>query len=430
MVTDSPLWYGLGVSVRGPSHDRAGLPNQDAIAWFPNYPKPATGAPLILAVSDGHGSAKSFRSQIGAQSAVETAIRVLHELFITAQLDDVTLSAIYDTARTRLPQRIVKEWTDAVTEHWHAHAIDDDPGWQRLMQQERSAQQLLQATPTIAYGATLLAVLVTDLFVLYLQLGDGDILCVNAAGQTFRPIADDPRLIANETTSLCTRNAWQEIQVRLVPFSDPIEQIPTLILVSSDGYSNSYPSEAEFSKIGGDYLDLIRRDGFEQIAERLPQFLAETTEGGSGDDITLGLIRRLETGDRDTMIQQQTTQGSRIVELEKKIDQLGMRYKSLSKQLRLLRSLSAVASAIALLLIPITAVLWFNLSQAAAALDVHARTIETQKTTIADLQQKFKELSATAPDSSAPTPAIEKSTRLKQGHSSQESGVVKQGPGQ
>ncbi|MFM7713741.1 MAG: protein phosphatase 2C domain-containing protein, partial [Microcystis sp.] len=57
-------WRCIGESVKGASHVRSGLPNQDAIRWFPES---GIGLPLILAVSDGHGSAKSFRSDRGSR---------------------------------------------------------------------------------------------------------------------------------------------------------------------------------------------------------------------------------------------------------------------------------------------------------------------------------------------------------------------------
>jgi serine/threonine protein phosphatase PrpC len=67
-------WRIIGESIQGASHKRSGQPNQDAIAL-----SPASGdsLPLILAVSDGHGGAKYFRSDKGASFAVGAAIDTL-----------------------------------------------------------------------------------------------------------------------------------------------------------------------------------------------------------------------------------------------------------------------------------------------------------------------------------------------------------------
>lgn len=362
MTDASIIWRYLGTSVRGASHNRNQVPNQDAIAWYPHHPEMGEGSPLILAISDGHGSLKNFRSHIGSQEAVYTVIQVMNDLFLKEPgLEPLNLSTIHDLARTHLPQRVVQEWTNRVSQHWQDHPTESDPHWHRLLDREgETAQQLIQQAPQIAYGATLLAILITDTFILYIQLGDGDILCVDPAGKTTRPMKRDPRLLGNETTSLCTTEAWKDFQVRLEPYSaDSMDQIPALILLCTDGYANSYPSEVEFSKIGHDYLNLIRQDGLITVARQLPIYLDETSQGGSGDDITLGIIRRIEPMDRDDMIRQQENQNSRIEDTEKKIKYLNSRQSSLVKQVRVLWGIAGIAIAVTLLLIPTN--LWLRM---------------------------------------------------------------------
>ena len=61
-------WRAIGESVRGAAHLRSGLVNQDAFHWLPAS---GVGPPLILVISDGHGSAKYFRSHIGSAQAAE-----------------------------------------------------------------------------------------------------------------------------------------------------------------------------------------------------------------------------------------------------------------------------------------------------------------------------------------------------------------------
>ncbi len=391
MTNSSINWRCLGKSIRGASHHRNQIPNQDAIAWYPHNPQMGEGTPLILAISDGHGSLKNFRSQIGAQEAVCTVIQVMSDLFLKSlELEPLNLSTIHDLARTHLPQRVVQEWTDRVLQHWQSHPTESDPNWQHLLDREgETARQLIQQAPQIAYGATLLAILITETFILYIQLGDGDILCVDTAGKTTRPMQRDPRLLGNETTSLCTTEAWKDFQVRLEPYSaDSIDQIPALILLCTDGYANSYPSEAEFSKIGRDYLHLIRQDGLMTVARQLPVYLDETSQGGSGDDITLGIIRRIELKDRDDMIQQQESQSSRLEDTEKKIKFLNARQNSLAKQVRILWSVAGIAIVASLLLIPINWQLWNKMMQVEQKLE---KQQEVSKNLERELTQSKKE---------------------------------------
>ena len=69
---------------------------------------------------------------------------------------------------------------------------------------------------------------------------------------------------------------------------------PALILVSTDGYANSFRNEAGFFKVGSDLLDMIREDGLDSISDNLETWLIEASQAGSGDDVTLGLICRMD----------------------------------------------------------------------------------------------------------------------------------------
>lgn len=283
-------WHCVGQTSRGASHQRHQTPNQDAIRWFPGYPKLGRGTPLILAVADGHGSPKSFRSDLGAQFAVRLAEKILKEALAALQLQasasqTADLDALLEPLH--LPQRLVRTWSEVVGQHWQQHPVTPAE-WAELAKQQVS-RQAIETDPAVVYGATLLVVAVTDWFVLYMQLGDGDILAVDRQGEVSRPLRRDERLIANETTSLCTSEGWRELQIKLVPLA---QQSPELILVTTDGYANSYPAEAEFIKIGPDYLNLIQQHQLAHVVEHLPEFLAETSREGSGDDITIGLIYR------------------------------------------------------------------------------------------------------------------------------------------
>jgi serine/threonine protein phosphatase PrpC len=290
----SAQWFCTGRSVRGAAHDRSGLPNQDAIDW---YPQSESGLPLILAVADGHGSAKSFRSDRGSQFAVKTAIEVIRNFLVATDL-----KKIGDLAKSRL----IEQLTDRVvelTQRWQEHVDLDLAAFPftelekaKLLQKEgEKGLQSIQDNPLLVYGATLLIVAITESSIIYLQLGDGDILRVDADGKTTKPVARDPNLIGNETTSLCMDNAWTEFKIE-VEFLDRdiASQTPVLILLSTDGYSNSYSSDEEFFKIGNNYLQEIRVGGIKSIDRQLQNFLGQISSGGSGDDITLGIASRFE----------------------------------------------------------------------------------------------------------------------------------------
>jgi flagellum-specific peptidoglycan hydrolase FlgJ len=293
----APQWRIIGKTVEGASHKRSGLPNQDAILWKPDDGKTL---PIILAISDGHGSEKSFRSHLGARTAVKVALEQLSPL-AEEGIDLANLSGIKRIAEERLPRAIADAWRAAVLAHHAQHPFHADE-WARLQEKKRdeaaSARRAIEANPAIAYGATLLAVVVTESFILYLQLGDGDILAVPETGTITRPMAEDARLFANETTSLSSDSAWRDFRVSFQALAGPP---PALIMVSTDGYANSFKDDANFLQAGYDYLNMIRDQGIERVERDLPAILEEASQRGSGDDITLGIIKRGEDIDKDTM---------------------------------------------------------------------------------------------------------------------------------
>ncbi len=261
-----PLWHVAGKSVQGASHLREGKPCQDALLWGQE------DSMVALAVADGHGSEKSPNSAEGAQIAVETAVEMLECLYLKAEIPRTDLRGFKRNAEELLPKLIVRTWRERVLER-HRSKIG-----------EAATEEHLGL-----YGATLLAVLSVPEFLLFLQLGDGDILAVAEDGSVSRAVEKDKKLIANETTSLCSSDAWHEVRVVFRPL---LEGPPCLLLLSTDGYSNSFVSDDDFLKVGSDYLNLVREEGLHEVESRLEGWLNDASARGSGDDITVALLYR------------------------------------------------------------------------------------------------------------------------------------------
>lgn len=258
-------WRIVGRSVRGASHVRRKESCQDAILWR------VLEDAIILAVADGHGSNRSPYSADGAQIAVDVAVDALEELYRNCNNNLITAKRI---AEEQLPQLMVRAWAERVQS---IHIEKERP---------------FDSNVLVQYGSTLLSVLATSEFLLLMQIGDGDMLIVNKSEEknmVLRPISKDKRLIGNETTSLCRPEAWKDFYVKFIPIvNDP----PALILVCTDGYTNSFQDEEEFQKAGPDFLELISLYGINEIDNKLEEWLLYSTNHGSGDDITVGLICR------------------------------------------------------------------------------------------------------------------------------------------
>ena len=318
-IAEPEKWCCFAASVVGASHKRKTppLPNQDAYAVKPEDQDDRfagtdkVSSHRVLLVADGHGSAKSFRSDVGSHLAVKTAADYLWDSFgqLTAT-EQLTYEAIYDFCKTQLPERLVRLWVEAVRNH-----LQQNPFTEAETQLLPTAEEVIGSAKTpqskrldveqlregYAYGTTLLGVVITDRFILYLQLGDGDIVCVDSTGKSDRPFPKDPALIANETTSLCLANAWAHFRIKIIPIQS---HSPALIFVSTDGYSNSFPSDQDFLENVVDHLPWLREEvNLEEsphelkelkyrIEQDLTHTLEEVSEKGSGDDITVGLLTR------------------------------------------------------------------------------------------------------------------------------------------
>ena len=272
-------WKIISASVRGSAHQRTGLPNQDAVDYgMADRSEPAA---TVLAVSDGHGGGRHFRSQVGSMLAVHVSVETVREHVCRTP----GLNGSADLSE--LSQKIVNAWLSAVgSDLQHNPFTEEELAALTNAEGEVSKDSVVEH-PELAYGATLLVAAATDDRMLYLQLGDGDILAVAPDGATTKPIPVDARLIANQTTSLCQPDAWREFRSAEIAAA---QGWPALVLLSTDGYVNSFRSQKDFLQIGKDYLEMLREQGADSLAEELPKILADATQQGSGDDITLGML--------------------------------------------------------------------------------------------------------------------------------------------
>lgn len=272
MTSAACSWRIVGQSVRGAAHRRRQQPNQDAVAW---WPRDGASATAIVAVADGHGSERSPRSADGARLAADAAVEMLRQLLEGPEaLDAAVLRRLGEDV---LPGRLLRRWRQAVRQHLAEFVLEPS-----------DADPASMEGPFLAYGTTLLAAAVTTDTLLVLQIGDGDVLTVSADGSVIRPLPPDPRLLANATTSLCSADL-DDCRLIVQPLT---EEVPALILLSTDGYANSFPDDAGFLQVGSDLLAMIRQAGLAAVSAQLQSWLDETSSQGSGDDVTLGLLCR------------------------------------------------------------------------------------------------------------------------------------------
>ena len=262
MSASSTPWGIVTATATGGSHRSLRAPNQDAIASF------ETDTGSCLAVADGHGGPRYVRSDTGSRIAVAVARRLGAALLA----GDVPLSTVAST----LPGRLVSEWRSDVAAHLTAHPLDAE-----------TAQQV-GPDPFVAYGTTLMVVLCTSSEAVALQLGDGDITAVSPEGTCAQPVAPDSRNVAGQTTSMCLSDAVQSFRIASLAIDG---ELPHLVVVSTDGYGNSFTDPAWFHHVGIELSRMERHLGVTSVVDALPEWVQESARVG-GDDTTVGVLFR------------------------------------------------------------------------------------------------------------------------------------------
>lgn len=270
---DSPGEWGLHTaSHTGASHGATGQPNQDAVTSRRIGPDA-----LVVAVADGHGNKRHFRSVRGAELAVAIGVQAGAELLDGLEAPD-SAERIESEMRGQLVPAIVTRWREAVRADLDARPLTgEDEGLRGPGDDE-----------LIAYGSTLLLALAWRQWLILAQIGDGDVIGVRPDGSPLRPVPSDPILDGNQTTSLCGPHPEGDFRVRAVDLG----QTPLLaLLIATDGYGNAQAADPWPEAVSADLAELIGERDPEWFGEQLPVWAGRCASAdGSGDDTTIALL--------------------------------------------------------------------------------------------------------------------------------------------
>lgn len=190
-------WRVVPASVPGTSHEKRGLPCQDAHHW-----NRLSQGVLVAAVADGAGSAPL--GEVGAAIAVQTAVETIGTRAIA--------------------------WQE----------LHDDRDWKTLLSETLKTAQSAIAQEAIArdvavrdLATTLILVVATPEIVAVAQVGDGAAVVGDTQGNLIALTAPDCGEYANETTFLISENAlataqtlvWRGEALHLALFSDGLQRL-------------------------------------------------------------------------------------------------------------------------------------------------------------------------------------------------------------
>ncbi|MBE6111686.1 MAG: protein phosphatase 2C domain-containing protein [Peptococcaceae bacterium] len=262
-----------GVSVQGASHIRSGTVCQDSFKQLQ-----LSDDISILAVADGHGSSACPYSKTGSKIAVNVFCAIMQDLLNGfADNPELLLTYLNREGELTVAQDIDTEWKRRV---WKAH-IDNKR--EKPLKEDGETDK---AAVYKQYGTTLLGMLITSQYMFAFQLGDGDMVYVDADG--VQSIIEGDKILGIETHSLCKLDAWKK-SISMIRMREKTKEAH-LFMISTDGFSNSYRTQEEYFVSCKDYYSLIQQYGFDSVTENMKEWLKETSELGCGDDITLALV--------------------------------------------------------------------------------------------------------------------------------------------
>jgi len=274
---ENETYFVSAASVKGWSHHVQNLPRQDAGKIC------VRNGVVLCAIADGHGSDKCPFSKHGAEFAVDIAVSILDQYVSEIDIKKNNTAKIFGLIKESFPKKIEIYWKKKVKEDYSI----------RLQKTEGLNTEISDDALYILYGTTLLVSLVSETFVLFFQLGDGDIVLVmdDETSSALYPIDQDPQLIGNLTTSLCSKNSQNSFRTRMLN----IEQNKfKMFCMATDGYDNSFPDGLYDSVI--EYHNLYYN---EKSDINLEEYLNIITKGGSGDDITAVLVFTKEASNKN-----------------------------------------------------------------------------------------------------------------------------------
>ena len=260
----------FGTSVQGASHIRSGVECQDSCKK-----QILDDGTVILAVADGHGSKNCPYSKTGSSIAVNVFCKIMSEYIKNyADSHEKLLTFFNREGDIKVAREIDFEWKHRV-EKSHRNNKRDFP----LNEAGEINKKLIYAQ----YGTTLLGLVLANDFLFAFQIGDGDIV-FTSAGSVETVIKGD-KILGVETHSLSKVDVWKKAITVVRRIN--ADESPFMILMSTDGFANSYKSEDDFYKTCLDYLNMINQYGVKAVNDNLKSWLSETSSLGCGDDITV-----------------------------------------------------------------------------------------------------------------------------------------------
>lgn len=301
-------FYAIHISRQGSSHIKA---EEEAINSGRKFPcqdrsfsevfndENAKPAFYFATVSDGHGSAPHFRSDKGAEFAVQTVCECV-EIYVK-KISELQLKSEIDSELKLLTNEICSKWKTKVLEDILQNPITEIELKYLSQEVDDKNKKYLQwykkgVNLENVYGCTALLIVSIPEKKLWfaVQIGDGDIVIKKKGGVAFeKPILDDDS-VGSETFSLCDENASE-----LFKHTVGINEELSMAFCSTDGIFNSFNTDKGLFKFYNTiiekfcYSDRGEEENIninlrvKNLTEELESYLDDLSRNGSHDDMSV-----------------------------------------------------------------------------------------------------------------------------------------------
>ncbi len=214
---------------------------------------------LICSVADGHSSEYFTYSLEGAKLACRASIEIL-ERYIDKDLNLIK----EELKKYNIQKLIYDKWLELVKKHYY------------------TKKPLMFKTEYLRYSTTLLAVLYTNDFILYLKIGDGNIIVKE--NEIYKKIIN-VKSNNHVVDSFGRTDAYKNMNYYIENKNEGISNI----IIFTDGYENSFDNDLDMFKNLDNTILRYNKSVFSrwQLMNSYPSYLKYLTKNKSKDDISI-----------------------------------------------------------------------------------------------------------------------------------------------
>lgn len=216
---------------------------------------------IICTIADGHSGDFFINSHKGSKFACESAIEVLKKY----ENEDI------DKIKSLLESKTLQ--------------IEICKQWRILVKKDmKNSLPMVFKYNYFKYGTTLLIVMIKEDYILYLKIGDGDIL-IKQDNNVKKVL---PSYKKNIVDCLAEEEAYNKMIYEIIEYKNNINNI----IIYSDGFENSFMSYKSMINEIENTLMKYRKNVFSKmkLEKNYDKFLSQLSQNGSLDDISIIFI--------------------------------------------------------------------------------------------------------------------------------------------